>query len=60
MRCELCPIQSQCPAYDKAERDNQSSYHPQSVVRVDSYDELGCPLLKLIDKENDETLSTHR
>ncbi len=54
MKCEMCPIQYQCPAYKNADKDNNNSYHPQTVVRVDTYDEPGCPLLKMIDKEGDE------
>ena len=51
MRCETCPIRYHCDAYDEAERDNDNSYHHQTVVRVPDYSELGCPLLKLIKKD---------
>ncbi len=51
MKCELCPIQDQCPAYKEAYEDNISNYHSQIIVRVETYDEPSCPLLKLIDKE---------
>lgn len=51
MYCETCPVRNYCKAYDIAERDNETSYHPQGVIRVDDYNEPPCPLLKLIQKE---------
>lgn len=51
MKCELCPIQAHCPAYQKAYENNENSYHRQEVVRVDEYDEPSCPLVKLIKKQ---------
>ncbi len=53
MRCETCPIRYHCEAYDLAVDDNNTSYHPQNEVRVKDWDEPGCPLLKLIKKEEE-------
>ena len=50
MQCELCPIKHQCPAYERAYEDNETSYHPQKVVRVEDYYEPSCPLVKLIEQ----------
>jgi len=45
VKCEQCPISSECEVYKEAEKDNALSYHLQSVVRVWSND---CPLLNLV------------
>lgn len=47
-KCELCPIQNYCIAYKEATKDNDSSYHPQILVRVSDWGEPSCPLVKLI------------
>lgn len=49
MYCETCPVRNHCKAYSDAEKDNNNSYHPQQVVRADSYD---CPLAKLVEEVN--------
>ncbi len=61
MKCETCPIRNYCDAYNEAERDNWNSYHRQDVVRVNEYNESGCPLLKLIknDKATDDEEGTN-
>lgn len=48
MYCETCPVRDYCEAYRNAEVDNNNSYHPQTIVRVDDYDEPPCPLLEII------------
>lgn len=48
MYCETCPIRDHCEAYTRAEIDNNGSYHSQIIVRVSTYSEPSCPLLKLI------------
>lgn len=50
IKCELCPIQDHCPAYEEAEKDNANSYYPQQVVRVSDWAKPPCPLIKLIRK----------
>ena len=47
--CERCPIMYQCPAWDKADGENTTSYHPQQIVRVSEYADEDCPLVKLIE-----------
>lgn len=47
MYCETCPIRNYCKAYEVAEKDNGTSYQPQQVVRVESYADPPCPLLKI-------------
>ena len=48
MECETCPVRYYCEAYTEAERDNDTSYHPQAVVRV--Y-EFSCPLRKIVQRK---------
>lgn len=50
MYCETCPIRDHCKAYDEAERDEDNSYYPKAVVRVEDYYEPPCPLKELITK----------
>lgn len=45
VKCELCPISSECNAYKEAEKENIISYHQQNVIRAWSND---CPLVKLV------------
>lgn len=47
-------IRNYCKAYEAAEDDTSTSYHPQAVVRVNDYDEPPCPLIKLINPEVEE------
>ncbi len=53
MECETCPISGFCDAYKEARRDNESSYHPQTVVRVSEWSD-DCPLVNLIKHENNK------
>ena len=50
-KCDTCPISADCNAYNDAIKDNDCSYHPQSVVRVWS---KYCPLVRLIKKLQDK------
>lgn len=50
MYCETCPLRNHCVAYEKAEKDNYNSYHPQTVIRVSDYSEPKCPLLDIVSK----------
>jgi hypothetical protein len=50
MYCETCPVRSYCKAYGEAVDDNNTSYCPQEVVRVKEWDDIGCPLVRLIKK----------
>ena len=45
MYCETCPVRDYCVAYEEAEKE---IYHPQIIVRVNSYDMPGCPLLDIV------------
>jgi adenine-specific DNA glycosylase len=45
VKCELCPISNYCPAHQEQEKQNDLSYHPQEITRVDVDD---CPLIKTI------------
>ena len=47
VKCEQCPISSQCNAYKKAKE--APPYHPQQVIRAWSND---CPLVSLIQEED--------
>lgn len=60
VNCNKCPITDYCEAYHKAVEDNNNSYHPQEIVRVD-YDE--CPLMRvsgLLQKEEERIAKMHK
>ena len=46
--CEKCPVSSHCKGYRKAKEENDTSYHPQDIVRTYFWN---CPLVKLIEPD---------
>lgn len=54
MYCETCPVRNYCRAYEQAERDNETSYHPQQVTRVGDCNDLPCPLLAIVEPKTEE------
>ena len=54
IECEKCPVRNYCEAYESANEDNRTSYHPQTVVRVSNWDKPACPLLAIVSNTKKE------